>query len=178
MLSLRAEYTRLIYQKNILSTRGTRDGNGFRSCSREKGARYRVRVNVDSPCAQLSLWSSWLKRLAVNRLAAGSTPVSVATFFVFVFYVHGENHAITCAALCAGNLWSNAFTNYVRGASVITSCANSYFHFLIDLNKKPNKNQIYYYYYYHTPPQSRELETQASFLSFFFLYLILYHFIH
>ena len=37
VLSLRAEYTRLRDQKNILSTRGTRNGNGFRSRSREKG---------------------------------------------------------------------------------------------------------------------------------------------
>ena len=37
VLSLRAEYTRLRDQKNILNTRGTRNGNGFRPRSREKG---------------------------------------------------------------------------------------------------------------------------------------------
>ena len=37
VLSLRAEYTRLKEKKNMLNTRGTRNGNRFRSCSREKG---------------------------------------------------------------------------------------------------------------------------------------------
>ena len=36
-LSLRAECARLKDKKNILSTRGTRNGNGFRSLSRGKG---------------------------------------------------------------------------------------------------------------------------------------------
>ena len=65
------------------------------SCSREKGARYRIIVNAGSPCGQLPLWSGWLRRPTVNRTSAWSawwrarSPSQSAPFY-FCLKIPGE----------------------------------------------------------------------------------------
>ena len=85
VLSLRAEYTRLGDKQKILSTREMQNGDGFRACSRQKGGKVRIIVNVGIPCARLPLWSTWLRRLTIIRTTAGSNPVSVITFLYLSF---------------------------------------------------------------------------------------------
>ena len=46
---------------------------------------YRYIVNIGGPCGQLPLWSSWLRRLIVNRFVVGSNAVSVITFLFLSF---------------------------------------------------------------------------------------------
>ena len=105
VLSLRAECTMLRDQKKLMCTRGTRNGYGFRSALEKNVARYRIIVNVGTPCAQFAVWSSWLscstKRSTslgtkVLRLRTEISPIELIMSDEIILSVrHGTSHCVS-----------------------------------------------------------------------------------
>ena len=85
-------------------------------------------VNVGSPCAQLPLWSSWLRRLTVNQGSAVSRarpPFRSALFYYFLLgswwklcyhircFMHGELAEERFQQFCTWHVCSNVLCKFV-----------------------------------------------------------------